>query len=275
MRPPVPSSPAKPADAAHRWLKGAGRTVLCLTTAVALAAQGQPPAHPAAMPMLLPDDPSDNAYQASPDLAPELRRVAVLPPAWEGSASDLAAGGEALAPVLLSELSKLRKFEVVTVSPPDLRGLTGRLSWTGEEILPADFLNSLQRVYGCDAVLFFQMTRFQAYAPLAVGWRMKLVDVRTRQILWAVDEDYDAKQPGVLGQAHLFHALGQWVFRDSASDWQVENSPRQYGQYARAKSRSSLPNRKDMIKVSRPITDEPSKRSSDQKTSSVKKIYGN
>jgi len=52
------------------------------------------------------------------------------------------------------------------------------------EILPPDFLDSLQRVYGCDAVLFCELSTFRAYAPLAVGWRMKLVDVRTRQILW-------------------------------------------------------------------------------------------
>jgi hypothetical protein len=211
--------------------------------------------------MFLPGDPSDNTYQATPVLPAELRRVAVLPAAWEGSKSDLASGGETLEPLLRAELAKTRRFELVGVAPQDLRGLTGRLSWTGEETLPLDFFDSLRRVYGCDAVLFFQLTLYQAYAPLSVGWRMKLVDARTHQILWAVDEVFDAEQPAVLNQARQFQAAGAWsLLRDSDSDWQTENSPRVFGRYALAKSLSTLPNRKDMIKVSAPIADEPSKR---------------
>jgi hypothetical protein len=245
--------------------------VLFLAAAAALGVDAQPPRQSATIPMFLPEDPSDNTFQATPVLPVELRRVVVLPAAWEGSKSDLSSGGETLEPILLAELLKTRRFEVVAVDPEDLRGLTGRLSWTGEEILPVDFFDSLRRVYGCDAVLFFQVTLYQAYAPLSVGWRMKLVDARTHQILWAVDEVFDAAQPAVLNQARLFHAVGAWsLLRDSATDWQTDNSPRVFGRYALAKTLSTLPNRKDMIKVSSPITDEPSKRWLDNKPKSAK-----
>jgi hypothetical protein len=231
-----------------------------------LAVHAQPARQTPATSRLLPEDSTDNSYQATPVLPANLRRVAVLPPAWDETKSDLSAGVETLGPLLLAELVKTRRFEVVTVGPEDLRRQTGRLSWSGAEVLPAGFFESLQRVYGCDAVLFFQLTLFHAYPPLAMGWRMKLVNTRTHQILWAVDEVFDAEQPGVLNQARLFHAAGEWnLFRDPANDWRTENSPRQFGQYALAKSLFSLPNQKDMTKVSPPITDEPSRRWWDKK----------
>ncbi len=269
MHPAAPPSATNAVDPLRRWFKSARRAVLWLAMAAALAGRTQPvpPSHPA--------ESSDNIFQASPVLPVEVRRVAVLPPTREDNQAGLSAGGEMLAPLLVTELLKTRRFEVVVVSPEDLRSLTGRLSWTDTDILLADFFGSLQRVYGCDAVLFCHLTAFRAYAPLAVGWRMKLVNARTRQIVWAVDEVFDAEKPGVLSQARLFHAIGPWVFHDSANDWRVENSPRQFGQYALSKSLSSLPIRKDMIKVSPPTADEPSRRWSDKKPVAAKKAYGN
>jgi hypothetical protein len=275
MRRATLSSSTGPFDASPRWLKCALRTVLGLAACAALAVQAQPHRQTPTVQMYVPEEPKDNVYQMSPELPAELRRVAVLPVAWEDSQAGLSQGVEMLAPILLSEVIKTRKFEVVAVSPPDLRRQTGRLSCSDAEILPADFLDSLRRVYGCDAVLFSQLTVFRAYAPLAVGWRLKLVDVRTRQILWAVDEVFDAEQPEVLGQARLFHAAGQWLLHDPENDWRVANSPRQFGQYAIAKSLAFLPNRKDIIKVSPSTTDEPSRRWLDKKPASAKKAYGN
>jgi len=211
-------------------------------------------------PVFFPYDQTDNAFKLSADLPADVRRVAVLPLAWVGSQIDLSSGGEALSPILLAELIKTKKFETVAVNSADLQGQTGRPSWTGAEILPADFFDSLQRVYGCDAVLFNQLTVFRAYAPLAVGWRMKLVDVRSGRILWAVDKIFDADQGGVLNQARRHHFSGIWPFHDASNDWQVENSPRQFGQYTVVQVLDTMPNRKEMAKVSLPATDVPSRR---------------
>ena len=220
-------------------------------------------------------DQTDNTFKMSLDLPADLRRVAVLPVAWEGSRADLSQGAETLQPELLAELIKTKKFEVVAISPQNLRNETGRPSWTGAEILPADFFDNLQRVYGCDAVLFCELSTFRAYAPLAIGWRMKLVDARTGQILWAVDKAFDAEQPAVLKQARHYHFGGQWFRPDSSIDWKVENSPRQFGQYTINQALSTLPNRKEMTKVSVQATDVPSRRQSDKKLPTTKKSYGN
>jgi len=232
-------------------------------------------AKPQRTPGFLAYDQTDNSFQAAPDLPVDLRRVAMLPLAWEGSQTDLSQGSETLGPILLGELVRTKKFEVITVNPESLRSLTGRSGWTGLEVLPANFFDSLQRVYGCDAVLFCQLTTFHAYAPLAVGWRMKLVDARTGQILWAVDKIFDADQRTVLNRARRFHLAGQWVFHDPSNDWQVENSPRKFGQYTIAQALLTLPNRKEMTKVSLQATDVPSRRQNNKNLPVLKKDYGN
>jgi hypothetical protein len=208
------------------------------------------------------DSKPQNVFVSSPELPKDLKRVLVLPLVGEESRADLSSGCEMLDCVLQAELVKTGRFEVIPASSEMLRSLTGRPGWTGAEVLPADFLNSLQRAYGCDAVLFCQLTEFRAYAPLAVGWRMKLVDVRTQKIIWAADEDFDAgipavakgaeqfqkQQQNVHGQARsLLKNLLKYADRQPASalddQWSILNSPRYFGQYAAVKLLQTLPER--------------------------------
>jgi hypothetical protein len=163
---------------------------------------------------------------------------------------------------LLAGLSKTQKFEVIPAGPEMLRSLTGQSAWTGAEVLPVNFFDSLQRTYGCDAILFCQLTAFCAYAPLEVGLRMKLVDVHSLKILWAADELFDAGEPAVAKGAEQFEKLQQNVhgktrsllkriltFADrqpqSALDdqWDILNSPHYFGQYAVVKVLQTLPER--------------------------------
>src|ERR1700685_3670440 len=143
----------------------------------------------------------ENVFSSSSILPADVKRVIELPLACEESRGDLSDGRESLDSILQTELIKTKKFELVSLNARLLKSFTGRSSWTGAEVLPDDFFDSLQRVYGCDAVLFCQLTVFRAYAPLAVGWRMKLVDVHTQKIIWAVDEVFDAGDPAIARSA--------------------------------------------------------------------------
>lgn len=174
-----------------------------------------------------------------------------------------------LGSILATELGKTGKFEVVAINPESLRSLTSRANWTGTEILPPDFFDSLQRVYGCDAVLFGELTLYHAYYPLAVGWRLKLVDVRTRQILWAVDEDFDTSQKAVSQEAHSYQShTAKWPawldWSDTREEWLLDNSPRQFGQYTAARVVATLPGRQEKTKVSPAVADVPSGRRLDK-----------
>ena len=79
-------------------------------------------------------------------------------------------------------------------------------------------------------MLFAQLSSYHAYPPLRIGWNLKLVDVVTRQVTWAVDDVYDAGQPAVARQAKKFyqqqHNTGQ-PLRDVT--WQLEDPGREVG----------------------------------------------
>lgn len=183
-----------------------------------------------------------NIFLAGPVLPTDLKRVAVLPLAADKRIPALRDGCEILEPVLNSELIKTRRFEVERINPEQVRLATGRLEWTGEEALPDDFFQKLRDASGCDAVMFCQLTAFRAYAPLAVGWRMKLVDARSRQILWSADEIFDAGEETVRNGARRYQ-LEQLQSVRSDGQWLVENAPRYFGQYTVATLFETLPSR--------------------------------
>ncbi len=185
----------------------------------------------------------DNVFEYTPVLPFDLKRVAVLPLACDERRSDLLDGCRSLDPVLQAELIKTKKFEVIPVSCEVLQSRTGNSTWTGEEILPSTFFDSLRGVYGCDGVLFCQLTVFRAYAPLAVGWRMRLVDARTRQTLWATDEILDATYQAPLKEPVIYPFTEPDMTEDSLKRWSVLNSPREFGQYAAAQIIATLPAR--------------------------------
>jgi hypothetical protein len=190
-----------------------------------------------------PDNRPENVFSHSPTLPPTLRRVAVLPLSCDNQQDQLADGCATLGPILEAELAKTRKFEIIPVDPKILEYRTGRTSWTGAELLPADFLRSMRDYYGCDAVLFCQLTAFRPYSPVAVGWKMKLVDARTGETLWSVDDLFDAGQPEVLTHARRYQRA---VLHDAPADlgdWLVGNAPRQFSQYTVAQVFETLPKR--------------------------------
>lgn len=179
----------------------------------------------------------NNIFAYPPKLSLNFQRVAVLPLAAETAAHDLPEGCATLTPVLWDQLVKTKRFEVVTVDPARLNGSTGQPAWTGSENLPPDFLAFLRREYGCDGVLFAELTAYRAYAPLAVGWRLKLVDARSGQVIWAADEVFDAARPDV--------AIGAQKFTDHRrtpeENWVAINSPSQFGRYSAATLLDTLP----------------------------------
>ena len=184
-----------------------------------------------------------NVFDASRQLPAGLKRVAVLPLVGDPQSTDLTVGRDTLQPVLIAELNKTRKFEVISVPAKDLERLFGRAEWTGDEILPANFLDLLGKKYGCDAVLFCRLTEYQAYVPLAVGWRLRLVEVDGQRTLWAGDEQFDGGKPSVLAGARFYERREEVQLGDETADWLAINSPRCFGQYSIACLLGTLPAR--------------------------------
>ena len=185
----------------------------------------------------------DNVFVYPTKLSLDFRRVAVLPIAPAANDHDLPAGCEALNPVLWEQIAKTKKFEAVTVDANHLSQRTGSAAWTGREVLPPDFLAYLRREYDCDGVLFAELTTYRAYAPLAVGWRFKLVDARTGQVIWSADELFDASQPEIRRAAGHFEAETPVIPLITAKNWAMTSSPRLFGRYTAAALLDTLPER--------------------------------
>jgi hypothetical protein len=138
-------------------------------------------------------------------------------------------------------LVKTKRFEVVPVTPLQLRAQTGRTAWSATDRLPADFFETLREAHGCDAVLFAELTEYRAHTPVAIGWRLKLIDARTKTTLWAGDELFDAQKPEIAAAARKFRASGNWFTREPGADWAVLHSPQRFAEYSAAQMFDTLP----------------------------------
>jgi hypothetical protein len=182
-----------------------------------------------------------NVFVWNSALPANLRRIALLPMACEQNLQEMVEARDALEPIVSTELAKLHRFEITPISSEALEAKTGQTAWSCEEALPADLFAWLNDVRGCDAVLFCRLTVFRGYAPLAVGWRMRLVDLRTRATLWACDEVFDASQPSVQAGARRFQLAGKPAHTATPDAWVIQNSPRQFGEFAAAQLVGTLP----------------------------------
>ncbi len=188
-----------------------------------------------------------NVYRAADQLSPEMRRLAALPVVVKSFDSSLEAGRQALEPVLFTELRKANKFETVEVTADHLRALTGRGQWSSEDKLPPDFLKQLQNMTGCDVVLFSRLTQYRAYPPLIIGWSLKLVDVKTASVVWAVDEVFDASNESVNNAARRY-LLQQLPETSTPVDSRsILNSPRRFGHFSASQVMATLPDRKPIL----------------------------
>jgi hypothetical protein len=193
--------------------------------------------------LLASDFKAENVYSQSPRFLASLQRVALLPVAASSQAGDLPEGCETMMPVLLDELVRTRKFEVVAIKPEDLSFSTGHREWTGAETMPVDFFTTLQRISGCDAVLFCELTEYKAYAPLAIGWRLKLVDVRTKAILWAADEVFDARTTALAQKNSILGKITATLTHPDEQAWVEATSPRVFGHNTISAMLKTLPER--------------------------------
>jgi hypothetical protein len=193
-----------------------------------------------------------NAYRLDDRLPPQCRRVAVLPLACNASEPDAEEGARTLEPVLHTELAKCALFELVFISPEELRHWTGKTAWAAEEKLPVDLLGRVRAASGCDAVLFARLAHYRPYGPLQVGFNLKLVDAADpRVIYWAADQVYDAGQPAVARQAKGFYHHQAYAGRPLRDNRTILMSPRWFGQFALSSILATLPSRDGGLRISK------------------------
>jgi hypothetical protein len=183
----------------------------------------------------------DNFHRAARKLPEDMRRVLVLPLTGDSS-YEQTESLESLYNVLIEELTKSKKFEVIRMTPAQLKAHTGKSTWRAEDALPETLMDSLGKAFACNGVLFCHLTTYRSYAPQSIGWRLKLVDARGGEILWAMDEVFDAGRPSVVTGVKSFDRREQKPANDD-DNWLTLHSPRRFGRYSIATALRLLPDR--------------------------------
>jgi hypothetical protein len=167
-----------------------------------------------------------------------IRRVVVLP-LWV-AADTPPESAEQLDPVVVAELQKQNRFEVVTLSRAECRVRFRAEALMSSSALPHDLLGIMHREFAADAVLFVDLTVFHAYKPLGLGFRAKLVTTQEPKLIWSFDNVFSSDDPAVANSArHHFIDRDRSVPADLTAAALL--SPSRFAEYAAHAMFTTLP----------------------------------
>jgi hypothetical protein len=106
--------------------------------------------------------------------------------------------------VFVKEMSKFGVFEPISVSTKFCKDFFGIERLSASEALPENFLKILVEKFGANGVLFIDLHSFKPYRPLSLGVRAKLVDLKSGEFMWAIDETIDTGEASVMVAANLY-----------------------------------------------------------------------
>ena len=181
-------------------------------------------------------------FQGQAALPATLRRVVILPISDDGKVQEdtLTRMDESL----LRSINQAQRFECVPLSREDLHRIARIRSIRSVDVLPHDFLKKVASAAGADAVLFTDITRFDPYAPLALGVRCKLATVADASMVWTIDESFDAGKAPVANAARRYWLA--FASPDSKTDMShtALESPSRFAEYVFSACFSTMPERR-------------------------------
>jgi TolB-like protein len=168
-----------------------------------------------------------------------VRRVAMLPLANE---SDHPGTQTGLSEELFRAVQACQLFHVRPLDPeaPEAAALPP----VGTEPLTLGDLQRLRRALGSDAVLAGTVTRWQPYPRMQTGLYLRLVDLRSGEVLWAVDHVWDATDEHTQRRIRRFFAHRMGTGTDPFG-WELGTvSPRAFQKFVAHEVVETLPGRR-------------------------------
>jgi len=184
-----------------------------------------------------------NLYRRADRLPTTLQRVAILPLTAEEQNLAAQTDRPTLETILQAELRKQAACEWVLVSPAQLLAWSGRAAWRQEDPLPTDLLVKIRDHTGSQGLLFAHLSVYRPYPPLAVGWRLSLIDCEERMTHWSVDEVFDGGSANVIKAAQAYFRSEMNQPSSDLDSTAVLTSPRRFAQYSAATILTTLPGR--------------------------------
>ena len=148
-------------------------------------------------------------------------------------------GLELMQPVLTEELARFDLFEAITITPEKLTALTGVPRVRAHDALPSNFpaiIGALNKQRTdrriCNAVLFCELDTFRPYPPMAMGWKFRLFNLETSDLVWAFDEVFNVGDPRVNNSLRRYMRTQRMTHMDIFRDSLVIDSPRVLARYS-------------------------------------------
>ena len=167
-------------------------------------------------------------------------RVAVLPNYHTDESSSILTYSD---DVFLNEISKIGLFEVIPVSTAFCKKHFGKERISSTESLPENFLKLIIEQFGANGVMFTDLHSYNPYRPLSLGVRSKLVDLKSGEFMWAVDESIDAGDASVMVTAIAYQRGKhvQAISQDTRNS--ILQSPRLFSKFVAFTLFQTLPSR--------------------------------
>jgi hypothetical protein len=180
-----------------------------------------------------------NHHLANDEWSDDITVVAVMP-LTSGRGDQWADQGlELMQPMLTEELARFDLFEAITITPDKLTALTGVPKVRPHDYLPNNFpaiIAALDKQRTdrkvCNAVLFCEMDTFRPYPPLAMGWKFRLFNLKTGDLVWAFDEVFNVGDPRVNNSLRRYMRTQRMTHMDIFRDSLVIDSPRVLARYS-------------------------------------------
>jgi len=167
-------------------------------------------------------------------------RVAVMPCYHSDPSSPVLTFGD---DVFVKEMSKFGVFEPISVSTKFCKDFFGKERLSSSEALPENFLKILVEKLGANGVLFIDLHSFKPYRPLSLGVRAKLVDLKSGEFMWAIDETIDTGEASVMVAANLYQRGKHVQALSEKTSSSILQSPRLFSKFVAHTLFSTLPNR--------------------------------
>jgi hypothetical protein len=139
------------------------------------------------------------------------------------------------------ELAQERIFETIRIQTEQMKRVFGveRVSSAGE--LPENFLRKLEGMTNANGVLFVDLDSYRPYRPMSLGVRAKLVDIKTGEFMWAIDETFDTGHASIIVGSNQFQEKAQVRALSAKTSGSVLHSPRIFAKYIASTTFSTLP----------------------------------
>lgn len=141
----------------------------------------------------------------------------------------------------LSKLTGTQLFEVVSLSREDLARRFGQRSFSSAGALSQSLFEYIEATTSADAVVLFDITTYHPFQPIKVGVRGKIISLGEQEILWAVDELYDAGARKTSRDAEMYEKRHRVQFPSSKQHDSILMSPTRFMAYAAERCILTLP----------------------------------